>query len=138
VNLADVQDEIAAQLSTIDGLRVTVDPPDKIQPPAAIVAMPDTLDFDQTYGRGSDRMALPVVVLVSGTVSRVARKTLAAYCDGSGAKSLKAVLEADDAGYTAMDSIVVTGIEFDVYQNGGVDYPAAIFNLDITGRGSRP
>lgn len=133
MNLADCMDQIAAQLDTITGLRVTPYPDGKVTPPAAVVTMPSDLTFDETYGRGSDRMTVPVVVLVSGSVPRKARNDLAAYCDGSGAKSLKAVLEAGT--YTAFGSLRVTGVEFDVYQLGAVSYPAAIFSIDIMGSG---
>lgn len=135
MNLADVMDEIAAQLDTIDGLRIVIDD-EKVVVPCAMVAMPSNYTFDETYGRGSDKMTLPVVVLVSGVVPRTVRKALGAYCNGSGASSLKAVLEAADAGYTEFDSVRVTGITFDVYSTGAVDYPAAIFDLEITGHGS--
>lgn len=137
MNLADVMDQIAAQLDTIVGLRVVAYPDGAANPPCAIMAMPSQYTFDETYGRGSDQMTVPVVVLVPGEVPRAARNALAAYCQGAGAKSVKAVLEADGAGYTAFDSARVTGIEFDAYQIGAVTYPAAIFSIDIIGKGAQ-
>ena len=134
MDLSAVMDEIADQLDTIVGLRVVAYPDGQVNPPCAIVAMPSSLDFDETYGRGSDRLTLPVVVLVSGTVPRAARDALGAYCDGSGASSVKAVVEAGT--YTSFDSVRVTGITFDAYTYGAVTYPAAIFDLDIYGNGS--
>lgn len=135
MNLADVMDQIAAQLRTIDGLRVVMEG-ERVSVPCAFVALPSSLTFDETYGRGSDSMTLSVVVLVSGTPPRTVRKVLGAYCDGSGDSSVKAVLEASDAGYTAFDSARVASVAFDVYSAGAVQYPAAIFDLDITGHGS--
>lgn len=133
MNLADVMDQLAEQLGTIDGLRVIVDD-EKVRVPCAIVAMPSAYDFDATYGRGSDTMTIPVVVLVSGVVRRTVRRSLGAYCNGSGARSVKAAVEAGK--YTAFDSVRVTGIQFDEYESAGDGYPAAIFSLDITGSGS--
>lgn len=137
MNLAGVMDQIAAQLDTITGLRVNAYPDGQINTPAAVVAMPESITFDETGGRGSDSMILHVVVLVSGTNARVARNQLAAYCDGSGPRSVKAVLEAGT--YTAFDvnGLRVSGVDFDVYQESGAGpYPCAIFTLTITGSGT--
>jgi hypothetical protein len=136
MNLADVMNEVATQLGTIDALEVVAYPDGQVNPPCAVVAMPSQYTFDDTYGRGADRMTLPVVLLVSGNDPETARDSLGAYCDGSGDSSLKAVLEAADAGYTAFDSVRVTGIVFDIYTYGGTEFPAAIFDLDIYGSGS--
>jgi hypothetical protein len=54
--------------------------------------------------------------------------------DGSGASSVKAVLESGT--YTAFEAVRVTGGEFDTVTIGGTDYLAVAFDLDIVGRGS--
>jgi hypothetical protein len=46
-------DDLGAALETIDGLRVFPYWADKIVPPAAIVGFPESLDFDETMGRGA-------------------------------------------------------------------------------------
>ena len=134
MNLATVMDAIATQLGTIAGLRVTAYPDGKVAPPAAIVTMPSEYTFDETYQRGGQRMKLPVVVLVSGTVPRTARNALGDYASATGAKSIKSVLESGT--YTAFDVATVTGVQLDAYQVGAVTYPAAIFDLDIYGSGT--
>lgn len=133
MNLADVMDEVAARLGTIDGLRTFAYPPDRVTPPAAIVTYPTELNFDTAYARGMDRLTLPVIVLVGKVSDRTARNHIAAYVNGSGASSVKAVLESGT--YTAFDTIRVTGAEFDVIQIAGVDHLAASLDLDITGPG---
>ena len=134
MNLADVMDEVAAKLDTIAGLRCFAYPADAVQPPAAIVSYPETITFDETYGRGMDRLTLPVVVVVGKPTDRSSRDALAAYCHGSGARSVKAVVEAGT--YTAFDTVRVTSIEFDVVVIAGTDYLAALFDLDVAGAGS--
>lgn len=95
--LADVMQEIADRLDTIDGLRVYGYPADQIQPPAAAVTYPESVDFDSTFQRGMDRIPdLPVIVLVAKPWDRSTRDQIAAYIDGSGASSVKAVLENGD------------------------------------------
>lgn len=134
MNLADVMDEIAARLDTLAGLRVSSHPPGSITPPAAIVAYPETYTFDETYVRGIDRMTLPVVLVVGKASDRAARDALAAYVDGSGASSIKALIEGGT--YTTFDTVRVTGVEFDPITIGGTEYMAALFDLDIAGQGS--
>lgn len=134
MNLGDVMDAVSARLDTISGLRCFAYPPYKVTPPAAIVSYPDSYLFDATYGRGMDRLALPVVLVVGKVSDRASRDELAAYCDGSGVRSVKQVLEGGT--YTAFHVIAVRGIEFDVVRIAETDYMAATFELDIAGPGS--
>lgn len=134
--LADVMDEVAARLGTIQGLRAYEFPPDKVDVPAAVVSYPDEYTYDGTYRRGADRMTLPVVAVVGRASDRASRDLLGAYVDGDGPSSFKRVLESEDLpAYTTFDSVRVTNVEFDVVRIGGVDYVAALFDLDILGSG---
>jgi hypothetical protein len=130
-----VMDEVAAALGQITGLRMFAYPPPTVVPPAGIVSYPERIDYDQTYGRGMDRIVgLPVVLVVGKAVDRAARDTAARWAAGSGAGSVKAVLEA--ATYTTCDVLTVTSCSFDVVTIAGVDYIAAMFSLDIAGQGA--
>lgn len=134
MNLADVMDAIADRVDTIGGLRVHNHPPGKVTPPAAVVAYPETYTYDATYGRGMDRLTLPLVLVVGKATDRSARDELGAYVDGAGARSVKTVLEGGT--YTAFHTVRVTGVDFDVVTIGGTDYLAALFDLDIAGSGT--
>lgn len=134
MNIDDVMDEISTRLDTITGLRCFAWPPGAAVPPAAVVGYPSRYDYDETYGRGMDRMTLPVVVLVGRPTDRSTRDAMAQYVNGSGSASIKAVLESGT--YTALHTLRVMSADFDVYQLGGTDYLAAIFELDIAGQGS--
>lgn len=125
--------EIGTALDTITGLRIAK-VGEKPIPPAAYVAYPSEIVYDATYGRGSDTMALEVVVVVGKTVDRTARKHIAAYCNGSGSASIKATL--DGYAWTKCDSLRVSKVEFDVVSIAAVDHMAAIFSIDITGSGA--
>jgi hypothetical protein len=135
MNLSDVAEEIAARLDTISGLNAFPFPPDSLTPPAAIVLNPQPGDvvYDQTYGRGMDRITLPVIVLGGRSSDQQAHADIRAYLDGSGARSVKAVLEAGT--YTSLHTIRVTTGGVDGVKLGGVEYYAAMFDLDITGQG---
>jgi hypothetical protein len=134
MNLGNVMDAVAARLDTIAGLRCFAYPPDSITPPAAIVAYPEELAFDATYDRGADTVLLPVIVAVGKVHDRGTRDLVAAYCTGSGASSIKAVVETGT--YTAFDTVRVARAEFDVVRIGDTDYLAALFDLDIIGNGA--
>jgi hypothetical protein len=134
MNLADVMDDVANRLNAIEGLRVTPHPESAPNPPAAMVSYPEEIEFDQTYGRGADRITLPVVLVVGKVFDRVTRAQLARYCDGTGAHSVKAVLESGT--YHTFDTLRVVGIEFDSFVIGAVEHMAALFTLDIFGAGS--
>jgi hypothetical protein len=135
MNLGDVMDAVGDRLDTIEDLRVFAHPPPKIYPPAAWVAYPEGYVYDATYGRGMDRITNLGVVVVVGKVSdRSARDRISAYADGSGARSVKAVLESGT--YTAFDTIRVVDVTFDVLTVAADDYLGALFTLDIAGQGS--
>lgn len=136
MNLADCMDAVGDRLDTITGLRVYRYPPDDLAAPAAVVTYPDEYLYDETLGRGMDRITLPVVVFVGKVSDRASRDRIAAYADGAGARSVKGTLEADVESYTAFDSVRVTGAEFDTIQVAGVDYLAVTFSLDIAGEGA--
>ena len=134
MDLAAVMQAVSDRLDTIDGLRCSAFPPGTVTPPAAIVSYPESIDFDQTYRRGTDRMTLPVVLVVGKVSDRATRNNLAPYCKGSGASSVKEVLESGT--YTAFDQVVVQKIDFDTVSIADVDYMAALFTLDIAGSGA--
>lgn len=128
-------DELAAAADTITGLRTFGYPPDSTPPvPSFIVSYPDTIEFDRTYGRGSDAMTVPTVLLVGRVNDRAARTNLAKYLAGAGAQSVKAALQGH--AYTSCDSVHVRRVAVDVVRMGTVDYLAATFTNEIYGPGS--
>jgi len=135
MNLGEVMQAIADRIDTIADLRVYAYPPDVAQPPAAIVTYPETYTYDATYGRGMDRIEnLPVVLLVGKVSDRASRDKVAQYVNGSGATSVKTVLESGT--YTAFDSVRVASVTFDIIAIASVEYLGATFILDIAGQGA--
>lgn len=133
MDINDVVAELAAQLDTVEGLRVHPEPPGTIAPPAAILTFPD-ITFDATYGRGMDSLILPVVLAVARLSDRASGKRIREFVSGSGPGSIKAVVEAGE--YTAFDTVRVASVEFDVIPIAAVDYLAATFLLEIAGQGA--
>jgi hypothetical protein len=135
MNLNDVMDEMATVLDTITGLRCFGYPPPTVTAPAAIVSYPDKIEFDQTYGRGMDKISgIPMILVVGKATDRAARDKVAGYAAGSGASSVKAVFGAH--AWTSCHDLVVTACSFDVVTIASVDYIAATFEADAVGSGS--
>jgi hypothetical protein len=134
VILATVMDEMNTALDTIDGLRCFPFPADNIAPPASIVGYPTEVTYDTTMGRGVDSLVIPIFVLVARITDRTARDALGAYLDGSGAKSVKAVVQAGT--YTQAVQVRVASAEVQVVTVAGVDYLAAVFTVQVYGTGS--
>lgn len=135
MDLAALMTECAQVAEAISGLRVTDYPPATISAPAGYVSYPESVDFDETYGRGTDRVVgLPIVLLAGKATARAARDTVAAWAAGSGAKSVKALFEAHR--WTSCDDLTVTSVRFDTEEIAGVPYLAAIFTADALGSGT--
>lgn len=134
MNIQAVMTEIATALDTIAGVRVYNHVPDSVQVPAAVVVFPENIEFDSAYGRGMDNFEVPVLVVVSKLTAKTASKSLSDYASGSGAKSVKAVLEAHTpANY---DTLRVAGARVDPITFNAIDYLGVTFAVDVAGPGS--
>lgn len=135
MNLVDVATEIAERLGTILNGRATPFAPDKVVVPAGYVFGPDTT-YDSTYGRGMDAVTLSVTIAVARVPLEQAWRSISAYISGSGERSVKAVLEADEGEYESFDSITVTRSQVTDAPIAGLDCKCAVFDIDIVGSGS--
>ena len=127
-------DEVAAVLQQITGLRVLGYPAETIVAPGGYVSYPRSIDFDETYGRGSDRFTdLPIVLVASKVTTRTARNTVSKWTAGDGPDSVKTAMEAWS--WTTCDEVVVTSAEFDLESIAGVSYLAAMFKATVSGPG---
>lgn len=132
--MEEVADQLAAAAGTVGGLHVFPRPVGAITAPALVVGLPADVQFDQTYGRGADRVQLTVFVLAGRANDRAAGNQLLRYLDGAGATSIKAAIES--ATYTALDHVRVTAAAVGAVTHNGVDYLGATFECDIYGRGT--
>lgn len=127
--------ELADALAAIDGLNVPEWGVQRINPPAAIITLPERVEYDAAYQRGADEVPdWTVIVLVARPTDPEARRSIAGYAAGSGPKSVKQAIEAH--AYTACGEPRVTSADFDVMSYAGTDYLAAIFHLAISGEGA--
>lgn len=138
MNVKAVAEEMAEKLSGIAGLRAFAYPVGKLPFPAAVVGLPEEIEYDQTYGRGSDALTFPVWVMIGRGDERAAALELMPYLDGSGDKSIKAALDSRRLTneYSSCDTVTLTRAETGTYVYNGVDTWGAEFTITVTGSGS--
>jgi hypothetical protein len=137
MDLDAIAEEIGTVLNGTLGLRVPAWGVESVEVPAALVALPERIEYDGTYGRGTDQIPdLPLVILVGAPEERASRKRLSQYSDGAGPSSIKQVLEGHS--WTTCDEVNVANVDFDQgVTYAGVTYLAAIFHLDVIGSGTQ-
>jgi hypothetical protein len=128
--LRAILEAVGARLATIPGLRVFTHVPDVLAPPAAIVQLPRSVQFDLTAGRGADTYNLGVLVVVGKVSDRASTANLAQYLDAEGPTSIKEALDGDLGG--VVDSARVESYEnVGSYPFAGVEYLGAEFQLEV-------
>lgn len=124
-------DGIGVRLATITGLRVFDYTPDDASPPAAVIQLP-SVTYDSTMARGADEATFPVHVLVGKASDRASRHALAPYLAGTGAASVKQVIEADRTLAGAVSSTRVERASVSVIPlPSGIDLLAATFDVHV-------
>lgn len=132
MNIASIRAGLKTRLATITGLRCYETIPDQFSPPAAIVGMPTSINFDFTFARATDRITYPVRLLVAKATDRSAQERLEQYLDGSGALSVKAAIEGDPSlGGAANVTRVLSAQGLGVYDMGGVSYLGCDFTVEV-------
>lgn len=135
MNLAAVMDEVAAAAAEISGLRMTAWPPGSVQPPAGAVSYPESIAYDQTYGRGMSKInGLPLILVSGKAIERTARDAVSTWTATHGEGSVRQHLERRP--WACCDDLSVVEARFDVVSIAGVEYLAAMFSLDIVGSDS--
>ncbi len=137
--MADVSAMVAGletNLQTISGLRVIDKFEGNVPVPAAVVDVPEVIDFDEVFGRGHDRWEIPVVLLVSMASERAGRTKLYEYLNSSGSTSIKTAIEDDPTlGGAADTTRVIRAENIGHYIVSGIDYLGATFICEVIAAG---
>lgn len=134
MRLNEVMDEIGLVVAQLVKLEAFAWPVADLPGRSVIVSYPESVDFDQTYGRGEDTITdLPVSVLIGEPTERTTRDEAAKWADGDGVTSVKRTLE--DHAWQSCDDVQVVRAEFDVMPVGGIPWLAVTFSCNITGSG---
>jgi len=94
MTVSGLRSGIATNLATITDLRTSATVPTDPKPPIAVV-MVGPIQFDTALGRGLDEYEFTVLVIVGKVDDRTAQNTMDAYCNPTGAGSIKTAIERD-------------------------------------------
>lgn len=133
LNIQAAMAGLGSALTAIDGIQVYDHPSDLIVVPAAVVALPDSITYDSTMGRGMDEAEIPVLIILSQIGMQTSVSELSLYLGGAGDRSVKAAIEADPTLGGSVNSVRVTSGDVDILPWNDVEYLAAIFNVEIIG-----
>lgn len=134
MNLNDVKKEIADLVDdAIPGLNVFSFNVKKVPVPGACVGIPERVEYDQTYGRGSDAYQVPLLVLIGDVSASASDRALNDYLSGGGARSIPAAFR--NHAWTACDDVHVRAAEPGTFTSGGVILLGVEFTLVILGKG---
>lgn len=133
-SLASIRDGLKTNLATISGLRAHDTIPDQINPPAAIIGPPETIEWHKTFGSAKARWVMPVRVYVGRASERAAQDKLDAYLAGSGSSSVKTAIESDTTLSGAADyTVCLSARGYGVYRVGDIDYLGAEWLVEVVG-----
>ena len=131
MTIQTIRQGIATNLATITGLRTSAFVPDNPTPPIAIV-VPERVDYDTAMRRGLDTFTFKVLVIAQRASERGAQNTLDAFCDSTGATSVKAAIESDRSlGGAANDCRVTDLTDYGPLTVGETQYLAATFSVTV-------
>lgn len=102
-------------------------PIDNAEPPCLVVDYPSEIDFDQTFGRGSDKAVFPFYILCGLASDRAVRDVVSKYI--AGATGLKDALDGTLGG--VVQTARVTDCQIQKVTLAGVDYLAAKFQIEV-------
>lgn len=136
MNLADVFGEIEQRLRSIEKLNVPPIDSENISVPAALLSLPEKIDYVQAYQRGMSSVSIEFMILISRSNMRAAVKTALEFASSSGPRSVSAAMTmTPENPYTACDDVLIQSCEFDNVQVAGTDYLACVFTASIVGSG---
>ncbi|MBM4409599.1 MAG: hypothetical protein FJ038_13620 [Chloroflexi bacterium] len=124
--LADVMDGLAAAVLATGLVREAHGyPPGAVAVPACLVDLPTELELGTTFGRGSDTLHLPVLLLAAQTLTRAGRDALSAFLVG--ASDVYAAIEGPHAWGTAhVARASTTTVEY-----AGITYLALKLDVEV-------
>lgn len=133
IDIVAVMQEISDMLDEIEGLNVYNWNTDNISSvPAAVVSLPQDIDYNNTYGGLADTARLEILVLVARNNMRAASKSLAEFISRGNPKSVYDNVDSKYVDYDSADIVTVTKAEPDIFRVSGVDYLGAAFTVNVT------
>lgn len=135
--IAEIMQGIETRLKTITGLRTSDVVPGQINPPQAIVGVPEIPNYRLTMGKARFEVQPTVTVLVGSAVDRAGQLALADYANPAGASSIPAAIEGDRTLAGTVDDCIVTSFRpLGTEEINQIGYVGGVFTLTVTARGA--
>lgn len=130
MSIQEIRTGLANNLSTISGLRVSIDIPDNPNPPQAVIAVENVV-FDNAFKQGLTQYNFTISLIASRVSERNAQRKLDAYTS-NGEQSVKLAIESDKTlGGNAYDVRVTEMTNIGTVILGEVIYLAADFAVIV-------
>jgi hypothetical protein len=104
--ISQVGDGLKARLATITGLRTYSYQPEQLLPPVGYVTL-NNISYHGAFQGGNQEMEWSVIIVVGRWTDREANARLDDYATYSGAKSVRAAIEADKTLGGVCDTLIV-------------------------------
>ena len=128
--ISDLRAGLAANLTTITGLRVVETLPDLVNPPMAMIAI-DKIAFNKQNNRSMAEYTFKVMVVLGRVSERIAQKNMDVLI-APGAGSIKFAIESDRTlGGNAFDVFVAETGAIGAVSINGIDYYSAEFSVQV-------
>lgn len=134
--IVEIMEGIEDRLQTISGLRTSFYTADQINPPFAVVGVPDIDNYRITMANGFMNVMPTVHILVSASLDRIGQMALAAYADPLGAGSIRTAIEGDRTLGGKVDDCVVESFRALGSEEVGIlGYYGGVFQLRVIAQG---
>lgn len=131
--ITEMMDGLDSRLANITALNHTAYMADQVNPPHAVVQVPDIDDYRETFTQGSVLVYFSVWLFVSAALDRVGQKSLAEFISPTGTNSIFAALESTSTAIANVNQVVVKGFRnFNVEEVGQLNYYGGEFTVLVT------
>lgn len=134
LDLAATMDALAAKLvaGSVAVKRVSAWPDEALSPPCVVIDYPEEIEYDLTFGRGSDEAVFPIWFLVGKVTGKASRDALSAVVSGANAASIKAVLDGPLTVGSNTADVRVLSCKPAAFVLGSTTYLGGRFDTEVT------
>lgn len=134
--IVEIMDAMEARLATIPCLNTSDVTPGQITTPAAVVGLPEEIDYLVSFSDTNTELNFSVMVMVAQGLDFEAQKFLAGFMDKSGANSIPAAFAADPKLGGVVDYCTLQRCTRQPINFNGIDYYGAVFTFEVASSGA--
>lgn len=135
--LVQMQTAIETRLKTISGLRTSPYISEQVNPPMAVVGVPDIPSYHKAFHHGLQELDFTVILCISKASDRFGQLNLGEYADIAGDLSIHAAIEADKTlGGIVDDAICASFRRLSSEEVGAIGYYGGEFIIRVLAKGN--